>query len=516
MSESAQARVEFLPSGACVWVAHGTTVLEAARKAGVAIAAGCGSRGVCFSCAVKVVAGSLAPPDDVEASALKRCPPNVRLACRARVDGPVSLRPVTAFAQSGAAAEAAPEGEVVLAVDLGTTNVACVAVELDGGREVCAASVPNRQQSWGADVLSRIAAAVAGEAEALARAAEESVVEACSSVCAGVDIRRIVISGNTAMAALLTRTDLSSLAAHPFALPQIPTELPQGSWLGRQLGVDDIRVLPALAGFVGGDTLAGLIHTGMLYAEQPCLLVDLGTNAEIAVVTPRGVFVASAAAGPAFEGAGIDCGGPAATGAVTRVEQLAGDRLRLDVLGDGEPLWLSGSGLISAAALLLRLGHLQPDGLMVSEGPLSSRFLARADGVLAIRLTDGDRVNVSQTDIRSLQLAKAAVRVGIEAVAGEAGVSGVEFTNVYVAGAFGGALNIDDLISLGILPSSTRESVTWIGNASLAGTTACALDETLLPTAVDRARDVHHVDLASLEGFSAALMKAVTLESYDV
>lgn len=511
--------VTFEPSGNVVWVPVGVTVLEASRKAGVVIPAPCSGRGICGSCAVRVTAGSLSPIDETEQTGLARAPQGVRLACRARVDSPVTIRPV--IVQPGTRHEAHEvAGPLVAAVDLGTTTIAAAAIDPHTGHEVGRAIAPNRQAPWGADVLSRVSAALQGHAEDLRQAAEESVLEALVAASGGNlrHIERVVVAGNTVMAALLTGADVSSMAAHPFSLPQTPRSLDSGTRLVASLapgaGVD---VLPAISGFVGGDALAAMISTGVCDSGTH-LLVDIGTNAEI-VLAHRGTFyVASAAAGPAFDGSGVGCGGPAVPGAVQSVR--LSDEIGLEVIGSvGEPAWFSGAGLVSALAELRRAGVVGADGGFNESSTYATRIARDENGILGFSFASPGHAQspclvLDQKDVRVLQLAKGAVRSGIEIVLDAGKVNPAELDSVLIAGAFGAALNVDDLVDLGIVPRAAADRTRAVGNAALAGAVAATLHPEVVGATLDILSDVTHVDLAADAGFTARLMSALSLDPY--
>jgi len=409
----------------------------------------------------------------------------------------------------------------VAGVDLGTTSVAAVLVDSASGVEVGRASVPNAQQSYGADVVSRIGGAGSGAADALRDDAEKSVRAALKDAAdsAGCDLaglQRVVIAGNTVMAALLAADDVSSLGHHPFRPPAIRESIPAEVLMRLGLPAETHGiVLQPIAGFVGGDALAATVAAGMVDAREPMLLVDFGTNAEIVLAGAgdSGLTVSSAAAGPAFEGMGITCGGPAAEGAVTRVRVSEEGSIALDVIGDVAPLWFSGSGLVSAVARLRQLGHIDASGLMHEEGPLQARFRRTDEGIVAIALAEnGDGCLVlTQLDVRALQLAKSAVRAGIERVLAAGGVSPSDLAHVLVAGAFGSALDPLDLRELGVLPAQVRVPVVCVGNAALDGAAALALDPSLVELAGQVARAATHVDLALDPAFNASLLGATEL-----
>lgn len=520
---SARIPVTFAPGGLTCWVEPGSTLLDAARLAGIIVPAPCGGRGICGSCGVRVLSGDLAPADGEEQRGLARAPKGVRLACRARVIGPVEIRPLIAHVPVvGVPGRVGPGAVVVAGVDLGTTSVAALVVDAVSGRELARAAVANRQQSYGADVISRIGASLEGAAANLAAAAEASVLDALTAATSaagvGLDaVERLVVVGNSAMSALLVRADVTSLAAHPFSAPRTPAELDSAMIRDALAPGAQALLLRPIAGFVGGDALAALVSAGMCDATAPTLLVDIGTNAEILLAGAGPLCVASAAAGPAFEGVGIACGGPAAEGAVDRVRVGEDGELELSVLGRGPARWLSGSGLVSAVAELRRHRHLDAEGRMHPEGPLAERFKTSEAGVVEVALTGGDgggSIVLTQLDVRALQLAKAAVRVGIESVLRSANLPPSQLADVLIAGAFGSALEPGDLSDLGVVPAVTRQRVRRVGNAALDGAATIALDPGLLACAEEAAACAVHVDLASAPGFSAELMAATTLAAY--
>ncbi len=509
--------VTFEPGGQVAWVEPGTVLADAARAAGVVIPIPCGGRGVCGSCGVTVLEGELGTPDDAERVGLTRAPKGVRLACRARVDTAVRVRPVVVHG-SASRSGVRTGGALVAGVDLGTTGVAAAVIDRASGREVGRASVPNRQASWGGDVLSRLSSAIAGDADALREAAELSVVEALVAA-AGEDtsaIERCVIAGNSAMAGLLSGASVDSLATHPFAAPVYDRDLRSTTIAGVLAPSASIEILPPVAGFVGGDTVAVMASLASSGPAKTSLVIDIGTNAEVALITERGLTVASAAAGPAFDGSGVSCGGPAVPGAIDRVS-IDGSDVQLHLIGEvGEPGWLSGSGLVSALAELRRAGALSADGLLLHTDALSGRMGVDDAGVRYVRLGHAGGCPVlTQLDVRGLQLAKGAVRVAVETVLRRAKVRAKKIDSVTVAGAFGSSLAVRDLVELGVLPRQLQDRTRVAGNASLLGAVTIALHPEAGSAALERLRGSDHVSLAEGPGFSAALMAAVTLEPYD-
>lgn len=520
----ARVPVTFSPAGVTVWVASGSTVLAAARAAGVLISAPCGGRGVCGSCAVRVLEGVLEPPDDLERAGLSSAPQGVRLACRARVASHVVLSPVVnQSTQSSVRHSASQVSDLVAGVDLGTTTVGAVIIARATGMELGRATVPNAQQSYGSDVLSRISASMDGAGAELATAAERSILQALESACghAGAclkEVRRLVIAANSAMMTLVLQADPASLATAPFELPDLPSPMTVGL-LAAALPNSTIEFAPPIAAFVGGDASAGLLAAGMLRTDAgtdsgPEILVDMGTNAEIVAVSRLGITAASAPAGPAFEGFGISSGGAWARGAVEYVSADGSDLL-ISVAGGGPGEFVSGSGLIGAIATLLRAGHLAPDGRMLAEGPWSDRF-SHVGEVLAFSLSAEGTGGpfIMQTDVRAFQMAQAAVATALTAVLSAARIKIASVERVVVGGGFGSAVRPDDLIELGILPQELAGRIELAGNTALLGAAMLAFDESLAPALRAEIANVTHLDLAADPGFSAAFLEHLSLEPF--
>ena len=228
-------------------------------------------------------------------------------------------------------------------------------------------------------------------------------------------------------------------------------------------------VMPVIGGFVGGDTVAGILATGLADAQKPTLLVDIGTNGEIVLLADGKLSAASTAAGPAFEGARISCGMRGCTGAIEKVVVEDG-RLRINVIGNVPPAGLCGSGLIDVAAELLRHGILTPQGRLLSPDQLPpdvlarlgrSRCLARRAGVVPAwppkaETADGRPIVLTQRDLRELQLATGAIRAGIVILLRRAGLEPKDLDRVLIGGGFGNFIRRSNAQRIGLLPSRDR------------------------------------------------------------
>lgn len=526
------ARVRFEPSGRDVTVPHGSTLLAAARMADVAIDAPCDGAGTCGSCRVHAE-GALSPlrSDERELLGGAGVTAGVRLACRARAlgDVTVTVREVARDARvlthtSGVVLQVEPpsaRGIDVLgpalgaAIDVGTTTLAVQVVDLRTGDVLASAGGLSAQRAHGADVMSRIAHATAGQADELHRLAVNQIdgllTDALTVAGYGADaLVEVALVGNTAMRGLVLGLDVTPLGAAPYVgadLSAIRTNAPA-------VGLDrfasaEVYALPAIGPFVGADVTAGLVATRLAGARHPTLFIDLGTNGEI-VLSAHGTLTAtSTAAGPAFEGAEISCGMRAVAGAIERVDR-AGDGLSFGVIGEREPAGVCGSGLVDLVATLLDAGVIEPDGRFASHAPgVFDAHLTERDGVREFRLDRAGDLALTQKDVRQVQLAVGAVRAGVEVLLATAGVSRDSVAEVIVAGGFGHHLRPSSLARLGLIDAAWADRVRVAGNAALAGARMALVDSAVRREAEALARRVSAVDLAQDPRFNERFLAAL-------
>ena len=474
-------------------VQDGETLLPALRRAGFSIPAACGGRGRCGKCRVTVNGAS-------------------RLACKAvPADGDVVVLPEAAdgtiLTESvGMTFPGTGERGCAAAVDLGTTTVALRLLDLASGRELKTVSAWNVQSSYGADVISRIRYTMddpGGLEELSARIrtqTEELLRGALASAGRPADtLRRVAVAGNTVMQHLFAGLPVRSIAAAPFA----PLSLFDGDTADTLLGAP-VFYAPCVAGYVGGDVTAGLLASGLYRKPGLHLLLDLGTNGEMALGGAEGFSCCAVASGPAFEGAGIACGMIALDGAVSRVRY---DRDFLyDVIGASEPRGLCGSGLIDLAAVLLSLGVIDRSGRLLppeDTPPRLRRFVTpdgKGNGIFHLT----DRVYLTAEDVRSLQLAKAAVAGGIEVLLRQRDLDAAALDGVYIAGGFGSYIDPDSAMAIGMLPRLPRSKLHCLGNTSLAGASLASLDGESRRSLRDIAARCRYIELSGRQDFARA------------
>jgi len=406
-----------------------------------------------------------------------------------------------------------------MAFDIGTTSVVGYLLDLHEGKQVALSSMLNPQAAFGADVISRISLATASPSGL--RLLQEHVIAALNSLtrsaAASAHIPQDAIYvlstvGNTTMHHLLLGLDPSGMGHLPYnPVMADPLEVSAAG-----LGIDifpqaPVFLLPNISGYVGADIVSGLLFTGLHEREGIALAIDIGTNGEMVLGSRHAMLAASAAAGPAFEGAQISCGLRAEPGAISRVYWEEG-RIGWKVVGEVLPQGLCGSGLVDLVALLLRLGLIDtggrfqdPEALETSIPPSIRRCMRKTEHgwqfVLAAGSETSRSVAVTQRDVRELQLAKAAIRAGVNILMDELGIdiSGVE--EIFLAGAFGNYIDPGNAQIIGLLPPYPLERIRPVGNAAGEGAKIALLSREAREEAGRIARRVKFIELASRSDF---------------
>ena len=450
--------------------------------------ADCGGRGVCGLCRVRVLSGAAPPPTPRERAKLP--PPalarGIRLACQSKPAGDtvISLEAAPARAAWTAIDDLPPPpaGEpggagLGIAIDLGSTNIRLSLLDLASGRRLAALRGHNPQSRYGSDILTRLAAAsrdpeAAGRMTAQTRRAlgegiaalfDQAAAQPGESGAPGRHaVTRLRLVGNTAVLTLLTGAGSGALLDPDTWSRHLPCGLGDPAPWRRAWRLDDgadLELCDSLGGFVGSDLTAGVIASGLTETPAPGMLIDFGTNTEIALWDGSSLWVAAAAGGPAFEGAEISCGAPAETGAVHRIDWPAGGEApRLSVIGGGQALGLCGSGLVDAVAGLRQAGIVAASGRMAAAVPREGWPL---NGEGGLRLT--------RSDIDALQRAKAAVAAAAVLLMRRAGVSATALGRVWVSGIFGRHLDLDHARAIGLLPSGPGLRALAISDSALQG-----------------------------------------------
>jgi uncharacterized 2Fe-2S/4Fe-4S cluster protein (DUF4445 family) len=414
-----------------------------------------------------------------------------------------------------------------VAVDIGTTTVVSTVVDLNTGNDLAVASALNTQATHGADVISRINYATESEhgldelGDRVVHVINQITEYACAE--ARIDCKNVyevTVVGNTTMTHLFLKVPASNLSVMPYiGVFSDPVEA-TASEIGFNINPKaNVYVLPNIAGFVGADTVGVILASALNRSETIKLAIDIGTNGEVALGSYKKLLTCSTAAGPAFEGAMITHGMRGASGAIERV-QLE-DRPVYQVINGGKPIGICGSGLIDVVAEMLRLGIVDETGRMTPPDELDispelKTYIRRSDEYgphLVLYESDGQKVVITQRDIRQVQLAKGAIKAGIEILMRKLGIKLEDISEVLLAGAFGNYIKKENAIRLGLIPNFPLDKVHFIGNAAEAGAKMALMSKEAREEAVRISKGTEYVELATDPNFQNEFMEAMMFPS---
>jgi len=412
-----------------------------------------------------------------------------------------------------------------IAYDLGSTTIVGYLMDLPTGHELGVSAVMNPQVVYGDDLVSRIS--FAGTQENGAAILQAAAVDAMNWIAADLlkgagaspdNVYKITVVGNTCMTHLLLGIDVASLGQSPY----VPTLCNDVQLSAGELGLSvclegKVTVLPNIAGFVGSDTVGVMLSTKWEPDGQTRLAVDIGTNGEMALMHQGRTYVCSAAAGPAFEGAGISCGMRGAPGAIDSV--AIDDQVSVTTIDNKRPIGICGSGLVDAVAQMLGAGLIDETGRLLDLSDaahippaIRERLIKTDSGVEFVLATKkesggGRAITLTGTDIRHLQLAKGSIHAAIQTLLAIAGTSDDGLSQILLAGAFGNYIRVESAIRIGLIPPVDSAIVVSIGNAAGAGARLALLCEQEMTLARDFAASAQHIELAVSPQYQTELME---------
>ncbi len=431
-----------------------------------------------------------------------------------------------------------------LAIDVGTTTVVATLVDLSNGQVRCTASALNGQTRLGDNVLTRINQCM--QKPAMMRRMQHAVCHSTirplltqlltESDIAIEQLKTLVIAGNTTMLHLVAGVDPSPLGTAPFtpaflehrvlaarSLSLLPAAaLAESSGAAAATARSDgfhchdptVHLLPGAAAYLGADVIAGVLSTGMAYRDQPCLLVDVGTNGEIILKQGQRILGCATAAGPAFEGAGLSSGVRAGDGAISHIRlDVQSAEPEIELIGHRPPIGICGTGYVDFIA------EGRVSGLIGPQGRFSDRFARhprrthreRHRRFEIARQADGKMIAIAESDIASLLQAKAAIAAGIVCLLRRAGLQPEDVATLYLAGGFGFHMNIDSVLRCGLLPGFSGEQIELVGNSSLAGAFMALMDSGVLAEMKQVARRLEIVELNLEPDFESVYIDQLSL-----
>ncbi len=456
------------------------SVLDVLQAQHIDIRATCGGVGKCGRCQVLV-------RDDEGLS--------YRLACMTPVaDGMEVIVERTGtldVVQSGTASVFPPDEDATgygMAIDIGTTTLVAHLHDLKTGQRLATVGRANPQIAFGSDVISRISASIDGKLDLMTGIIQDALREMKAKLCSTAKVSanqvvRVTVAGNTVMQHIAVGLPPDTIGFNPF--------IPQSLFGDEHVieGLGSCYFTRCIAGYVGGDITAGMLACE-LDTGGTRLFLDLGTNGEMALAANGRIKCCATAAGPVFEGANIHFGMPASPGAISKVSYEDG-QVEVKVVGNAAPVGICGTGIIDAVALMVRLGIVDDTGYLLGtdelEEPLAS-LVGRENDRNVFYLVPDRSLYITQNDVRSLQLAKAAVCAGILTLVEAADIQVSDITRLEIAGGFGAYLNLESAAAIGLFPKELLPCASSVGNTSGEGATA------LLVSSAARTRENEIVD----------------------
>lgn len=558
--------------GSEVEIESGRTILEAVRSAGIKLTSPCGGKGTCGKCLVK-----LSPDDapkqlsSAELNLLEKedIEQGYRLACQTvperdigieipeesreitlelllkhatikEIEEPALTAEIRELAESerspdfnskkgivwsdeGRTAAITPEGErkIGVALDIGSTTMVAYAFDILQQKIVSAEAMTNPQRQYGEDIMTRIDFAMKSPEqkkllERVLRNGVSDLIKKLTAKC-GVtpaDVLRLTFVGNTAMHHFFLGLDVTRLGKVPFQPERKDSIEVMGSDLNLQgLEKTHVNSPPLIAGYVGADLVADLLATDLAKSDAPTAVIDIGTNAEIALAIEGEIVSCSAAAGPAFEGGNITHGMRATEGAIFKVWSEVGI-IKYETIGKVEPMGLCGSGLIDFVSESLRLGLIDSAGTFVPEN-CGEKLAGKHGNARYVLSTSGRReVSVTQGDIRQLQLGKAAIHSGLEIMMDKTKLRKLD--KLLLAGAFGANMSVRNGRFIGMFPEIPLNQIVPVGNAAGTGAIQLLTDRSARRRVEEIVRKTGHLELSSEKDFQKRFIAALDFPHSDI
>lgn len=466
--------------------APGDLLSDLLRRAEPSFALPCAGNHTCGKCRVRV-SGAAKPPDKTEKRLLSDADlaDGVRLACSCRVAGNLTVTLVNEGKSKIIAWNKTPTFEHTetgfgIAADIGTTTVAMQLFDRASGAVLAERLAENAQRGFGADVISRIEACkTAGLAALSARIADqlEQMAAACMADAGVAAIAESVVTGNSTMLHLYEGLDPASLAVVPFDV-----QSHFGGMSRRTLAGAPVYLPRCIGAYVGADIVCAVLAADLMSGGIQ-LLTDIGTNGEMALARDGRLLCCATAAGPAFEGAGLSCGMPAAPGAIRKV-WLKDGLTHFATVQNRPAIGVCGSGILDALAVMLQTGAIDDSGY------LADRFKIASSGV-----------EIDQCDVRQIQLAKSAICAGLITLMEQESIPADEVSRFAIAGGFGSSMDVDSACAIGLFPKALREKTDFIGNGALGGASMLLMNQSLRAQSERMAQDATELSLSASPAF---------------
>lgn len=506
--------------GIPIEIEKGQTILEGLRQSKIHVPALCGGSGICGKCKICLIEGELDIfEEDKKFFSKAELDQGYRLSCKAvpstnckillKMNQEEEFSVVSEYEIRKGDSLTEVDLEYVIAIDIGTTTLAFQLVGKNTKKIIQTYTAINHQRDFGADVISRIKASNEGKQEQLCKSIRSDLRKGIRELLKGNEhakdrISTIAIGANTTMGHLLMNYSCENLGVYPFTPVNISTIKTDCKTL---LNIEDIHadiiLLPGISTYVGGDISSGLLKYEFFENEKICVLIDLGTNGEMAIGNKDRILCTSTAAGPAFEGGNISCGVGSVQGAICNVN-LSGKGAPFVTIGNEPPVGICGTGVVAIVSELIRMKFVDETGLLAEEY-FEKGYPLGID-------THGKKITFTQKDIREIQLAKSAVRAGIEVMLNRYATTYEQVDTVYLAGGFGYKIDIEKALLIGLLPKEFAGKIQAVGNSSLAGAVDYLLKEESSSRIEKIIKNAQEINLSNDKKFNEYYMEYMMFE----
>ncbi|GBE00696.1 Na(+)-translocating NADH-quinone reductase subunit F [bacterium BMS3Bbin06] len=517
------ARITVLPQGTTLHVSPGENLFQVLTKAGISLNSYCGGQGICGKCKVRIISKAPALSEFEHAHlSTEEINEGIRLACGFYPETDVIVEIPKPALSSGYKLKIEdlsfpldpwqehPSEGLVLAVDLGTTNIVGHLFDPLMGELIASVTIANSQSIFGADVMTRLAYCShhGDNAKETFMKLTLSDIEKLAELTAGKGkkITDVVVVMNTAMETLMLGLSPDKLGRNPYE-SDIDGPIHISLFKNGPLEGVTIHIPPVIGGFVGSDTVSAFLAISVQHQEPPFILIDIGTNAEVVVVTKETMIACSTAAGPAFEGVGISCGMRGVEGAIEHVT-FDNEAFEISVIGNKSAIGITGSGLFSLIGELLRAGALDRFGAVVP-GIIPQKLVHRGKSGQEMILSPD--VSVSEDDVQQFILAKAATRAAVETLLALVNVRADELNAIFFSGVFASRIDPKDILTIGLLPPIELHKIQNVGNAAATGAVMMALSKSAFQKACHIAKRVKHITLSGNQKFKETFQSQVLL-----
>jgi uncharacterized 2Fe-2S/4Fe-4S cluster protein (DUF4445 family) len=488
----------------------GQKMLEILRKNNFFVDAACGGRGVCRKCAITI-------SDNVHHQEKK-----VVLACEYKVEKDIqvflgkheeNLKSMTIEDRVYVAhqlenfypCDPVKDGKVEygLAYDIGTTTTVMGLVDLATGKIIDKVSMVNEQKNYGADVASRISYTMLNKEgltllnDIITNQTKSMVLQLCKKQGISCEqIGEMVVAGNPTMTHLFMNISAISIGQFPHE-PQVKEHYQIIAHKEKYGFEGTIHVLAGVSGYVGSDVMLGIAMLRIMYEESQQLFLDLGTNGEMGIGNENGIVVCGTAAGPAFEGANLECGTGAISGAIAHFRTDEKGEVVYDTINEKPAIGICGSGIIDIVAVLKKINFIDKMGTF-------------ADSINRYWV-NGTKIYVNQKDIREIQMAKAAIYAGLKTLTSQQGIHIDEVERLYFAGGFGAHISVENSVNIGLIPSSLKENIEVIGNTSLSGSALHLVSKSFREDYLKVIDKTTYIELANIQSFQPLFLEGMTI-----